>query len=63
MERRSSMGGYPGCDLHLWNVLSVRANRCARERQGEDGWWEKMIVSHKEQSIFLLQLAMYFSKS
>ena len=24
-----SSGGYPGSDLHLWDVLSVRTDRCA----------------------------------
>ena len=32
-----SAGGYPGSDLHLRDVLSVRTDRCAGQGKGEDG--------------------------
>ena len=36
-----SDGGYPGRDLHLRDVLSVRTDRCAGRCKGEDGPSEK----------------------
>lgn len=33
--------GYPGRDLHLRNILSVRIDRCAERGKGEDGPSEK----------------------
>lgn len=36
-----SSGGYPGRDLHLRNILSVRIDRCAGRGKGEDGPSEK----------------------
>ena len=32
-----SSGRYPGRDLHIRNVLSVRTDRCAGQGKGEDG--------------------------
>ena len=29
VDRPKALGGYPGSDLHLWDVLSVRTDRCA----------------------------------
>ena len=31
-----SSGRYPGCDIHIRNVLSVRTDRCAGRSEGED---------------------------
>ena len=47
IKRRSgrppeSSGRYPGSDLHLRDVLSVRTDRCAGRGKGEDGSSEKI---------------------
>ena len=36
-EQSESFGRYPGSDLHIRNVLSIRADRCAGQGKGEDG--------------------------
>ena len=36
-----SSGGYPGSDLHLRDVLSVRTDQCAGWSEGEDGLSER----------------------
>ena len=41
VEQPESSGRYPGSDLHLRNVLSVRFDRCAGRSEGEDGASEK----------------------
>ena len=33
-----SAGGYPGSDLHLWDVLSVWADRCAVTENVNISW-------------------------
>ena len=40
VETQSS-GGYPGRDLYIRNVLSVRVDRCAGRGKGKDGSSEK----------------------
>ena len=37
VDRPESSGRYPGSDLHIRNVLSVRTDRCAGQGKGEDG--------------------------
>ena len=41
VEPPESSGRYPGRDLHLRNVLSVRTDRCAGRGEGEDGASER----------------------
>mgnify|MGYP000270184761 CR=1 FL=1 len=36
-EPAKRSGRYPGCDLHIWDVLSVRSNRCAGRSEEENG--------------------------